>query len=255
MTTITNSVYDYGDTKFVNCSFASVIAASATNRSPIFNSRIMFENCEGISDRRQIPKIGSIMKNTGAGVTLPADVDHVVECFIDGTSSIFGRRNEDDDFSDLGYAPICIEWRVWQTVLTSKTYRAYVQSVTDNLTAVEMWMQVDYPGNSNSDLLIVKSDEAITARSSAADFSQYLEAACTCAVAGWVTIRVFLAKYDATDMRFIKPLLEISGSSDLVTPYYSYGDSILQNKSTASGGGGGTKSRSGNILGIKRGSY
>jgi hypothetical protein len=222
----------------------------------VFTPSITFENCDGISDRRQIPKVGSVIKNTGSGVTLPTGADHVVECIIDGTSYIYGRRNENDTTNDFGQAPLCVEWRIWQTALTQKTYKVYVQSTGGNLLSYQMWMQIEYPGNASGDISIVKSTDGISERSDNDDWSQYLLGQTTNAVAGWVTIRIFLAIYHASYLRFISPLLEIDGVNTLVTPRYSYGDSMLNGVLTpCSAGGSGTKSRSGNILGIKRGSY
>jgi len=228
--------------KCINCRFnASVVAMSSFNTTwGYWGNRIGIQNYD-LTDgdnRLYLPAKGSALSNDGSG----ADVNlrtggalYVIDVFFDSSASYLGKRNQKDTLSSDGFAGILFEHKIWQTDLTEKTYRYYVQSDTDALTSSELWIEVeDVYGN------ITKSTQSITARDDADDWDQYVEAACTNQVAGFVTIRGFCAKYSATKHRFIDPKFQIDGSDiDTIRPVWVNGESKIYGISEAAGGGGG----------------
>lgn len=96
----------------------------------------------------------------------------------------------------------------------SKSYRYYIQS-DGALTIDNLWMELEYVDSyddtSEYTKAIVKSDETISARADAEDWTQYIEVTgIVPAVASKVRIKVFCSYYNATNNIYIDPMVVIS---------------------------------------------
>lgn len=171
------------------------------------STRFFIEDYNRVSGDHRIkyPTAGWAVSNDGSGADVnlrSGGADRVIDILFDIND--VGRRIY-PDASSINMAPLIFEHKIWQTSLSSKTYRYYVQSETDTLTASELWLEVeDVYGN------ITKSSNAIVARASIGDWTNYIEVVLTQPVEGWVTLRMFCAKYSATNHRYIDPQVEIT---------------------------------------------
>jgi hypothetical protein len=96
----------------------------------------------------------------------------------------------------------------------SKSYRYYVQSEV-SLTADDLWLEVEYAkgytDTSTHKSVVVQSDETITVRDDASDWTQYIEVTgIQPAVASKVRLRMYCKYYHATNKVYIDPLVVIS---------------------------------------------
>lgn len=96
---------------------------------------------------------------------------------------------------------------------TSKTYRYYVQSEAA-LGPTELWLEAEYidvyDDADEYHMGKVLSDESVSARSGADDWSQYIEVTVDPAVAGKVRIKGFARYYHATNEVYVDPKVVIS---------------------------------------------
>jgi hypothetical protein len=165
------------------------------------------ERVKGVNTK-YINGAGWVSSNDGSGADVnlrSGGSDKVIDILFDINASRIGRKTEDGIKSNPQSTAMVFEHRIWQTSFTAKTYRYYVQSVTDALTSSELWLEAeDAYGN------VTKSDEAIAARSGAGDWTNYIEAAVTQPVAGWITLRCFCTKYSATLHKYIDPQVEVA---------------------------------------------
>lgn len=98
----------------------------------------------------------------------------------------------------------------FETDTISKSYRYYVQCKDLSLTALELWLEVEYVDSydDTSEYTITKeeSDETCSLRSGVSDWTQYIEVTGIAPVtASKVRIRCFVAKYDADGLIYIDP--------------------------------------------------
>jgi hypothetical protein len=95
----------------------------------------------------------------------------------------------------------------------SKTYRYYVQSEA-SLAATGIWLEAEYvdvyDDSDEYHMARAVSDESVTVRSGADDWSQYLEVTVNPAVAGKVRIKGFVNYYHATNEVYVDPKVVIS---------------------------------------------
>jgi hypothetical protein len=102
---------------------------------------------------------------------------------------------------------------VWADT-TSKTYRFYCQANALSTTAAEVFVKAsyvdEYDDTSEYHYGIIKSDETISARSGADDWSQYVEVTVQPAVAGFVELEILTGFYDADGILYIDPMVVIS---------------------------------------------
>ena len=174
-------------------------------------SNFYFENygrTKGL--HKDISVVGTIQSNDCSG----ADVNRrtggssrVIDCLFNGGATYGGVRHSTS--SSLQFAKLVFE-HVFTADTTSRTYRYYVQSVTDALTANELWLECEYidsyEDSSEYTTTFVSSDETITARADADDWGQYIEVTGIApAVASNVIIRCFCTKYHATNKRYVDP--------------------------------------------------
>lgn len=114
--------------------------------------------------------------------------------------------------SDLGYMRVFTH--EFEVDTASKSYRYYVQA-EDGIAADELWLEAEYVSayDDDSEYIIAtqKSDEAITVRSGADDWSQYIEVTGIApAVASKVRIKCYCSYYHATNAIYIDPMVVIS---------------------------------------------
>lgn len=107
------------------------------------------------------------------------------------------------------------ELRIWADT-TSKSYRIYCQlknvaSLTADQILIECLYIKGYDDTTEYELFSVDSDETVTIRDDAADWSQYIEVTgIQPAVASWVILRVKAQWYDADGVLFVDPKVAIS---------------------------------------------
>jgi hypothetical protein len=98
----------------------------------------------------------------------------------------------------------------------SHSYRYYVQTtISGGLTSANFFIEAEYcdqyDSTSEYHITKVKSDEAVSARSGIADWSQYIEiTGLQLATAGKLRIRCYCNKYDSTNKIWIDPKVVIS---------------------------------------------
>jgi hypothetical protein len=102
----------------------------------------------------------------------------------------------------------------FEATTDSRRYRYYVNSEKAVL-ASELWIEVEYVSayDDATEYVIkkVRSDEAITIRGDATDWSQYIEVEdIEPAVGSTVRIKCYCSFYDATDKIYIDPLCEVT---------------------------------------------
>jgi hypothetical protein len=103
----------------------------------------------------------------------------------------------------------------FEATVDRRRYRYYVQAEGAVL-ASELWMEVEYVnsyGDATTEYVIKRltSDEAITQRVDASDWSQYIEVDnITPALASKVRVKVYCSYYHATNKIYIDPLPEVT---------------------------------------------
>lgn len=122
------------------------------------------------------------------------------------------NNNASEGVSDLGL--IRVFTHEFEMDTTSRSYRYYVQA-EDGIAADELWLEAEYVSayDDDSEYVIAtqKSDEAITVRSGADDWSQYIEVTGIApAVASKVRIKCYCSYYHATNAIYIDPMVVIS---------------------------------------------
>jgi hypothetical protein len=103
----------------------------------------------------------------------------------------------------------------FEATVDRRKYRYYVQA-EGAVTAAQLWMEVEYIseyGDSTTEYITTRltSDEAITVRTDASDWSQYIEVPnVTPAVASKVRVKIYCSYYHATNKIYIDPLPEVT---------------------------------------------
>ena len=91
----------------------------------------------------------------------------------------------------------------------SKTYRFYVQS-TFGLDADDLVLSAEYLDSAvDTGTATTESSNAVSARTSITDWSQYVEVTVQPARDGWVRFNMSLFKYSSGGQVFIDPALEM----------------------------------------------
>jgi hypothetical protein len=118
-------------------------------------------------------------------------------------------------FKEMMHQPFGDGLMFWADT-SSKSYRIYCQasgmSVAD---AGQFFMEVEYLA-ANDDTtefqyVVARSDETISEKSGADDWTQYLEVTgIQPAVAGWVKIKLYVGFYDADGTMYVDPLVAVS---------------------------------------------
>lgn len=134
--------------------------------------------------------------------------DSVVEVLYNRTSAAYFDRPE---YIELVGAVFTHEF---EATTDERRYRYYVQAEGAVL-ATELWIEVEYVSayDDTSEYVIKKvtSEEAITVRGDATDWSQYIEVeGIEPAVGSTVRIKCYCSYYDATNKIYIDPLVVIS---------------------------------------------
>jgi len=97
---------------------------------------------------------------------------------------------------------------------TSKTYRYYAQADALTTSATELWLEAEYVSAYDDTteyvMSTIRSDEALTQRSGADDWDEYLEVTVDPAVASTVRIFLKINKYDADGHIYVDPMVEIN---------------------------------------------
>jgi hypothetical protein len=114
-----------------------------------------------------------------------------------------------------GYATPIVLTHEFEATTDRRKYRYYVQAEGAVL-ASELWMEVEYInsyGDATTEYTIKKltSDQAITQRVDASDWSQYLEVPnVNTAIASKVRVKIYCSYYHATNKIYIDPLPEVT---------------------------------------------
>jgi len=139
--------------------------------------------------------------------------------------------------------------RLWATAGVSKTYRFYVQTDFAALLTAALKLYGDYlDQGSGGHLATVSSTQNISTRSSASDWSQYVEVTMTPAQTGYINLYLRLMGYESGKKMWVDPKPE----GVTMTPRWSYGEMVLE-PITASGGGSVSLTNLGLVpLGIKQ---
>ena len=233
-----------------------------------FITTVNFESYNQIigDNRRYLTNCGDVISNDGSGVDVnlrTGGADKVVEVFLDSAAANVGLRNQDSNETSLGQAPLVFEHQYEVNACNSKQFTYYVNSV-GALSASQLWLEVEYVGAYVSNTVwsntLIKSSNTISARADASDWSQYLRVITGAIPAkSKIVVRCFCSYYDATNKIYIDPKAELDDAPSVtIAPDWSYGMSSFLGDLTLSGaapvvGGGGSKSRFGELLGIKRG--
>ncbi|MCP4650369.1 MAG: hypothetical protein GY853_09870 [PVC group bacterium] len=107
------------------------------------------------------------------------------------------------------------EHRYWADT-SSRNYRYYVQADSMTITdSSEFFIEVEYTDQHENSIEYyqtkVRSDETITVRSGAADWSQYIEVTgIQPATTSWVIIRCYMGFYDADGVLYLDPMAVLS---------------------------------------------
>ena len=130
--------------------------------------------------------------------------------------------------------------RLWAEAGVSKTYRFYVQTDFATLPTAELKLYGEYlDEGTGGHLASVESDEDITARANAADWSQYVEVTINPAQTGYIGLYLRLMGYESGKKVWIDPKVVITGGDAVtVTPRWSYGEVELDIDPVATGGSG-----------------
>lgn len=157
--------------------------------------------------------LGDHLKKTASVVALSKDV-------VAGSGDPYKRSGGADKIIEAECRDThCIQTLLFdhefETGVSSKSYRYYVQCKDLALSAEELWLEVEYVDSydDTSEYTITKeeSDEACTIRSGVSDWDQYIEVTGIApAVASKVRIRCFVAKYDADGYIYIDPQAVVS---------------------------------------------
>lgn len=100
--------------------------------------------------------------------------------------------------------------KIWATAGIARIYRVYAQS-TFALAAGELVLKAKYYDSaSDTDTATVLSTQAVSTRSSIADWSQYQEVTITPARDGFIYFDLYLYKYSAGGQVFVDPLFQIT---------------------------------------------
>jgi hypothetical protein len=161
-------------------------------------------NSQGeITSKDVVSGSGDPYKRTGGA-------DTVVEILYDRS----GNLNAAVSPYPLALAPVPVFEHEFEATTDNRKYRYYVQAEGAVL-ASELWMEVEYvkSHDDTSEYTITKltSDQAISARVDASDWSQYLEVLnVNPALASKVRIKIYCSYYDATNKIYIDPLPEVT---------------------------------------------
>jgi len=132
-----------------------------------------------------------------------------------GADKIISITSDTYDLSEAeGYVLPPVFEHFFDADTTSKTYRYYCQADAMSTLATELWLEAEYVSayddTSEYQYSKINSDETISTRSGASDWSQYLEVTVQPAVASVVRIKLFATFYDADGTLHIDPLPVIS---------------------------------------------
>lgn len=182
---------------------------------PNFQSRVSIENFgKSLGAHKQYVPQGSLVKmdvvaGSGDPEKRTGGSDSVLEILYNSVSDRdgFSAINE-----TVNTTPIFDH--EFEVDASSKSYRFYVQAV-GAVTAAQLWIVAEYVTEHDDASQYVfasqRSDEAISARSDAADWSQYIEVTgIQPAVASKVRIKCYCSYYHATNKIYIDPLVEIT---------------------------------------------
>jgi hypothetical protein len=194
---------------------SSVINSSSPNSDLPWTVEIENFNRALGAHKTIIQGVGEIVNNDGSGVDVnlrSGGGDEVLEILFNGGSSDIGFKAP-DNMSSLDFANILFEAKFHDISAVAHTLTLYIQS-QQALTADECWMELEYVDSYDDDTeytkKIVKSTNTVDARSDADDWTQTLTAAFTPATASGIIVRVFYAKYHATNKVYIDKVVDIS---------------------------------------------
>lgn len=112
---------------------------------------------------------------------------------------------------DLGYT---LFTHTYTSDGSSKTYRYYAQADALTTSATELWLEAEYVSAYDDTteyvMSTVRSDEALTQRSGADDWDEYLEVTVDPAVASTVRIFLKINKYDSDGHIYVDPMVQIN---------------------------------------------
>jgi hypothetical protein len=174
------------------------------------HARVEIENYNKVlgDHRTYYDCVGAIKRNTGTGCNLRSGGGtSVIEVSAGFHDSTLGYRSN-DSVSDLYTAFRIFELNIYVAdVSVAKNYKFYVQSDTISLTSNQIWIEYEYVNAyDDSDkygYTFGKSDESVTVRNDADDWTQYVETGnIQPATPGVVTIRMFTSAYHATNLIF-----------------------------------------------------
>lgn len=116
-------------------------------------------------------------------------------------------------FKEMMHQPFGDGLKIWADT-SSQDYRVYMQADAMSVTDADIvFMEAEYISGYDDAgeyvYSIIRSDETISQRSGASDWSQYLEAAgVQPAVAGWVKIKLYIGFYDSDGTLYADPLVD-----------------------------------------------
>jgi hypothetical protein len=150
----------------------------------------------------------AVVDGSGDPYKRTGGADEVLEILFDNTDTTDGSKASINEWVD----PIFTH--EFEATTDNRKYRYYVQAEGAVL-ASELWMEVEYvkSHDDTSEYTITKltSDQAISARVDASDWSQYLEVInVNPALASKVRIKIYCSYYHATNKIYIDPLPEVT---------------------------------------------
>lgn len=193
-----------GSTTKFSCSFLPsllphTLRASFENYQKVLGDHKTFFGVQTLTSKDVVAGSGDPYKRSGG-----ADKIIEIDC---SDSATYG--------ASIPERAIVVFEHEFETGVSSKSYRYYVQCKALSLTAAELWLEVEYVDSydDTTKYTITKevSDETCSLRSDAEDWTQYIEVTGIApAVASKVRIRCFVAKYDADGLIFIDPQAVVS---------------------------------------------
>jgi hypothetical protein len=151
-----------------------------------------------------------VVDGSGDPYKRPGGADSVIEILYNEASP----SNNLVNLSPL-YRPSVVFTNEFNVTNANRSYRYYVQTDTETVSASQLWIEVEYVSSYSSSTaythLKVTSDEAIDVRSDVDDWSQYIEVTdIQPAVAGKVRIKCYCSYYHPTAKIYIDPKPEIT---------------------------------------------
>jgi hypothetical protein len=165
--------------------------------------RIYAENYNRVSGADKVlDNFGDIIRRTcGSGAPVPStDPDG-------GTGDCLEVSSITSNCSSVDYICVIEALRVWKAAGTYTFRFKTINTFTSGLASGDVSMTAEYLATGG---VITVVTDSTTAMSTASDWSQGIDVTLTSAVAGWVTLGLYLRKYEASALLFVYPVPTVS---------------------------------------------